>query len=322
FFLLDHDTSHDRSDFDTRHIADAPPGLVTLLPSLGTAIGELHAVACATTPITFVGESGTGKELVAEAIHKLSGRPGPYVPINCGGLARDLIESELFGHVKGAFSGATRNQPGFIEVADHGTLMLDEMPSATPVLQAALLRIIQQQKVTPVGGRAARSVDVRFIAATQRPLEDAVAMDGFRDDLRARLEGLVFHLPPLRERMPDLGVFVAHALREQGVRETDKPGFTLDAALALFTHAWPLNMRELAMAIERGRHLAGGKTIERRHLPKWAAADSDERLKREVMAELRVTRGNVAEAARRLKRNRTALHRWLKKFEIDPEDFR
>jgi transcriptional regulator of acetoin/glycerol metabolism len=127
---------------------------------------------------------------------------------------------------------------------------------------------------------------------------------------------------PLRERIPDLGIFVAHALREQGVAEGAGLTFTLDAALALFTHDWPRNMRELAMAIERARHLAMGGAIERRHLPEWAAVDSRTRLKQELLAELRLTKGNVTEAARRLRRQRTLLYKWLREFEIDPEEFR
>jgi DNA-binding NtrC family response regulator len=282
----------------------------------------IRSVAPHDAPVCITGESGCGKELVAQAIHQLSGRPGPYVAVNCGGLARDLVESELFGHVRGAFSGATADQVGYFAVASRGTLLLDEVPSAPPVLQAVLLRALQTRQVTPVGARVPRKIDTRIVAATQRGLEQAVTRDGFRADLQARLEGLIFHLPPLHERIPDIGIFVAHALREQGVTETDGVTLTLDAVLALFLYHWPLNMRELATAIETARLLAGGKEIDKRHLPKAVIADEDDRLKRTLLMDLRETHGDVKETAKRLGKNRTLIYKWIKRLGIDLDELR
>jgi len=184
--------------------------------SLSEDLRNLTALARTRTPVTLVGETGTGKELVASAIHALSSRRGPYKAVNCASAARSLIESEFFGYVRGAFSGADRNHPGHIEAASGGTLLLDEILTTPPELQAALLRFLQQGEVLAVCGRTPIPVDVRVIAAAQISLERAAADDHFRPDLKARLEGFVLNLLPLRERIPDMGIFVAHELRAQG----------------------------------------------------------------------------------------------------------
>jgi transcriptional regulator with GAF, ATPase, and Fis domain len=322
FFLLEHHDTDDDSDFDAEDVAGSPAGLLTLLPSHAAALSDLRAIARTRTAITLVGETGTGKEVISRAIHALSARRGPYVPINCGAIARTLVESELFGHVKGAFSGATGDRPGHIQEAHQGTLLLDEILAAPPDLQAALLRVIQEQQVLPVGARSARSVDVRFIAAAQRPLDDAVASHAFRADLQARLQGYVFKLPPLNERLVDMGILVAHTVRSQGIADGDALRLTVHATLRLLRYHWPRNIRELADALAAARHLAPGNTIDEGHLPEPVEPEDGHQLKGALIANLRRTKGNVAEAARRMGRNRTLIHKWLHRHEIDPAEFR
>jgi DNA-binding NtrC family response regulator len=273
--------------------------------------------------VTVVGETGTGKELLARAIHRLSRRRGPYLTINCGAMPRDLIQSELFGHMKGAFTGAP-GSPGYVRDADRGTLLLDEIVEAPSEVQRALLRVIQERVVTAVGATRAHPVDVRFVAAAQESLSDAVVSRGFRPDLRARLEAFVFELPPLRRRMEDVGIFVAHALLSGGVTEKENPRLSPEAAWRLFRYDWPLNIRELVLAVQRAWAGSSDGTLDEKALPepqlRSAAPRSD--LKEQLIAHLRSTGGNVAEVARRMGRARPLVHRWLKRFEIDPDSFR
>jgi transcriptional regulator with GAF, ATPase, and Fis domain len=335
FFLLEHHDTEDLSDLDAADVTSALPGMLTLSPGHAAELSNLAAIARTAAAVTLVGETGTGKELVARAVHRLSGRAGPYAAVNCAGLARTLIESELFGYVKGAFSGAAKDHPGHIQAADRGTLLFDEILAAPAELQAALLRTLQEREVTPVGARAPVPVDVRFVAAAQRPLADAVAKGGFRDDLRARLEGFVLDLPPLRHRLADIGIFVAHALRSSGAEvggatasEREDLHFTLPAALRLLRHRWPGNIRELAAAVDRARTLARDGAIDEEHLLLPAAPDPDggkagpDKLRQELVATLRATGGDVSATAQRLGRNRTLVHRWLRRLGIDAGDFR
>src|SRR5688572_568824 len=200
--------------------ADAAPDMtVTQLPapvpSLSTFVASLergfHSLArIARTPVAVVllGETGTGKEIVARALHELSGRPGHFIAVNCGALPEALIEAELFGHKRGAFSGAISDRPGLIRSADRGTLFLDEVGELPPESQVAFLRVLQEQEVVPVGDEKPIKVDSRLCAATHRDLDDLVATGKFRRDLYARLFGLVLELPPLRDRIEDLGILI------------------------------------------------------------------------------------------------------------------
>ena len=321
------------TDDGTDATADRPPalpGMATLLPTYAAQLDNLRSIAVTRAPIALIGETGVGKELLARAIHELSRRTGPYQAINCAAIARTLLESELFGYVKGAFSGATRNHPGHFEAARGGTLLLDEILAAPAEMQAALLRVLQEGQVTPVGARAPRTIDVRFVAASQRPLEDAVAHDRFRADLRARLEGFVLKIPPLRERTVDIGLFVAHTLRELGATPADTPGFTMQAAMRILRHRFPGNVRELATAVGRARTLARGGLIDEEHLlldgPGGARGDNSagdlEELRHTLVDNLRLTHGDVAETARRIGRNRTLVYRWLARFGIDVRRYR
>jgi pSer/pThr/pTyr-binding forkhead associated (FHA) protein len=324
FLMVEVEESEALPDIRGEDDVDGPPGFVTLVPSFEQQLARLRQEAPRNTAITLVGETGTGKEVMAKAIHAASGRRGPYIGINCGAIARSLIESELFGHVKGAFSGAATERLGHIREANHGTLLLDEIVAAPQEVQVALLRVIQEREVTPVGGRGGQSIDVRFVAAAQRPLADAVEEMGFRPDLQARLGAFTFQLPPLRERIQDVGILVAATLRRMGVTEKDNPRLSLQAATNLVRYDWPRNIRELAQAIDVAWGSAKNGEIGDADLPKPKPEEgaSRSRLKQQLVAQLRAARGNVAEVARKMGRTRPLIYNWLKRFDIDPESFR
>src|SRR5439155_8887584 len=181
-------------------------GLATVLPWLAREFERLQLVADSSVPVLLRGESGTGKEVLAAAIHKLSGRPGAFQAVNCGAIPPNLVESELFGHRRGAFSGAVTDHPGMVRGADRGTLLLDEVGDLTLAAQAALLRVLERHEVLPVGGNKAVRVDLRVVAATNRNLDELVAEGRFRADLLARLSGYVCVLPELRDRQEDFSL--------------------------------------------------------------------------------------------------------------------
>ncbi|HLL72338.1 MAG TPA: sigma-54 dependent transcriptional regulator [Pyrinomonadaceae bacterium] len=219
----------------------------------------VEKVAATTTNILVEGESGTGKELIARAIHHHSPRAErPFVAINCGALPETLLESELFGHTKGAFTGASANKPGLLRAAEGGTVFLDEIGEITPAMQVKLLRAVQEHEVLPVGATAPVSFDARIICATNRDLEKEVGAGRFREDLFYRLNVIEIHLPPLRERREDIPLLVRHFItrtaHEQG--QTEKP-IQPEAMSALINYRWPGNVRELQNAVERAFTLSG-----------------------------------------------------------------
>ena len=227
-------------------------------------------VARVETPILLTGESGSGKEHLARFIHSRSPRAeGPFIPINCGALPEPLLESELFGHVKGAFTGAVAEHPGLFEAAAGGMLLLDEIAETTPALQVKLLRVLQDHQVRRVGSVATRPVDVRVIAATNRNLEEMVAAKSFRKDLYYRLNVVRIEMPPLRERREDILDLALRFVRRDCERFHCGPcTFSRDVVERLLTHPWPGNVRELEHAIERSVVLAEGKPrIELTDLP-------------------------------------------------------
>jgi DNA-binding NtrC family response regulator len=244
----------------------APAGpLVTFVASLERQFAALARIADTAVSVVLLGETGTGKEIVARALHEMSRRPGPFVAVNCGALPESLLESELFGHKKGAFSGAVADRPGFVRSADTGTLFLDEIGELPPPSQVAFLRVLQEQEVIPVGDTRPVKVDSRLCAATHRDL-DAMVEDGqFRRDLYARIFGFVLELPPLRHRRADMGILLAALLRRipGGERVTLTPA----ALRAMLRHDWPLNVRELEKCLVAAIALAGDKPIELDHLP-------------------------------------------------------
>ena len=325
-------------DVDAAELDRAAPGLATLHPEHARALADLSRVARSDVPILLLGETGTGKEVLARAVHTVSARSGELVAINCAALPDTLVESQLFGHVRGAFSGAVRDEPGLVRASDGGTLFLDEIGDLPMRAQATLLRVLQEREVTPVGAARAIKVDLRVVGATNRPLDVMVARGGFRSDLYARLSGFVHLLPPLRERLEDAGVLVAELL---GSRAGDR-GLTLhpDAARAIFQHPWPLNVRELAQCLSLAIVLARAGTIEGAHLPPPLArvacapqgapsarvvdpsVEEDARLRVDLTRELASHAGNVTEVARALGKARTQVHRWLKRLDIDAGAFR
>jgi transcriptional regulator with GAF, ATPase, and Fis domain len=211
--------------------------------------------------VLLLGETGTGKELLARAIHRLSERKGPFVAVNCGALPMTLVEAQLFGHVRGAFSGAVADAPGLLRSSDGGTLLLDEVGDLPEPSQAALLRALQEREVMPVGGVRAIKTDLRVVAATHQPLEKLVAQGDFRKDFYARLAGYSFSLPPLRERREDIGLLVGAFARERPIR------LTAAAGRALLRYPWPLNVRELHQALDVAATLAEGELIDVMDLP-------------------------------------------------------
>ena len=221
--------------------------------------------------ILIVGESGTGKELIARAVHANSPRvSGPFVPVDCASLPEPLLESELFGHEKGAFTGAIKTKPGLIEMAHRGTLFLDEIGDIAPALQSKLLRAIQERQVRRVGATSLVDVDVRIVSATNRDLRDALARGQFREDLYYRINVIAIPLPPLRERAGDV-TLLAHAFLKKfgGDRIT---GFDDETLAALEAYAWPGNVRELQNVVERACALADADVVKRRDLPEYVVA--------------------------------------------------
>src|SRR3989441_1743302 len=226
-------------------------------------------VAVADSPVLVEGESGTGKELVAAAIHRLSSRvKGPFIPVNCSAIPPDLLESEFFGHVRGAFSGAVADALGLFRSANEGTIFLDEIAELPPTLQVKLLRVLQEMQVRPVGSTRAYPVDVRVIAATNRNLEQAMTDGSFRQDLYYRLNVVRVSLPPLRDRRDDIQALVSHFLRRFNRRfHRDVRGMAPDALAALSAYSFPGNVRELENLIERAFAMGSREQIALTDLP-------------------------------------------------------
>jgi DNA-binding NtrC family response regulator len=298
----------------------------TLSPSFAAELERLESIAPSRVPVLLRGESGTGKEVLAAAIHRLSRRSGPFQAVNCGAIPRDLVESELFGHRKGAFSGALDDAPGLIRAADHGTLLLDEIGDLPLPAQAALLRVVQEEEVHPVGAARAIKTDLRIVAATHRDLDEMVKQGTFRADLLARLAGYVCTLPPLRERREDFSLFVATLLAKLGAV---KATFTPEAARALLRHSWPLNVRELEKCLASAVALSGGRPIDLEHLPPTvrsapqpSAPPADQGQRDTLVARLREHRGNISAVARSMGKARTQVQRWLRRYHLDPTSFR
>lgn len=240
------------------------PGIVGSSPAMRAVFRLTRLVAPTRASVLLVGETGTGKELVARSLHRLSPRAdGPYVRVNCGALSESLLESELFGHVKGAFTGALDNKTGRFEAAHGGTIFLDEISSMSAKLQVKLLRVLQEREFERVGESRTIRVDTRVIAATNQFLEDEIDAGRFRDDLYYRLNVVPIHLPPLRERqedIPALARFFLERYCEENKRDT--PSLSNDSLETLMEYDWPGNVRELENYVERAVVLAGGGPIE------------------------------------------------------------
>ena len=249
--------------------AGAACGMVAKSEPMRRILELVGKVADYKTTVLLTGESGTGKELIAQAIHRSGSRAkGPLVTLNCAALPETLLESELFGHVKGAFTDAVRDKAGLISQADGGTLFLDEIGDMPASLQVKLLRVLQEEEVRPVGGTASHQVDVRVIAATAKELEREVASGRFREDLFYRLNVLPIHIPPLRQRPEDIPPLVAHFVAKYNLRlGLAVEGLSPAAMSACLAYDWPGNVRELENAIERAMVLTDSRTIGRDNLP-------------------------------------------------------
>jgi two-component system response regulator AtoC len=252
-----------------------PASLVGPSEPMQEVLRQVRKVAPQKSTVLLQGESGTGKELVARALHDLSPRAAlPFVAVNCGAIPSELLESELFGHVRGAFTDASRTKKGLVEEADGGTLFLDEVGELPLPMQVKLLRFIEDEEVRPLGDVRARKVDVRVVAATARDLRKAVAAGQFREDLLYRLDVVTVRLPPLRDRREDIPALAAHFLARHARLRPDLEGLALgeDAREALLAHRWPGNVRELEHALERAVVLADGPVVREQDLPEAVRA--------------------------------------------------
>lgn len=284
-------------------------------------------------PVLILGESGTGKELVARSIHFSGPRKDrPFAPVDCSALVPTLIESELFGYVKGAFTGALHGKQGLLEAAEGGTLFLDEIGDMPIDLQAKLLRALQEHEVKPVGSTERRQIDVRIMAATNRDLEAAIRNGTFRQDLFFRLNVVQVKLPPLRERKSDIPLLVTAFLEKFSAHQDTPRSMTEDAMRRLIAYDWPGNVRELENAIERAVALGSGPLVHVGDLPSnlhypmsERGLEKDELLpleeleRRAILRTLRETRGDKMAAARILGIGKTTLYRKLKQYHMEKE---
>jgi two-component system, NtrC family, response regulator AtoC len=298
-------------------------------PGMTRVKDVIATVADSDSPVLIEGESGTGKELVAAAIHRQSGRAkGPFVPVNCSAIPADLMESEFFGHVRGAFSGAVADTLGLFRSAHGGTLFLDEVAELSPTLQGKLLRVIQEKEIRPVGSTKTHAVSVRMIAATNKNLETVVQNGSFRQDLFYRLNVVRILVPPLRERKGDIPALITYFLRRFNERfRRDVKGIAPDAITALTAYDFPGNVRELENLLERAYALGARDEIERANLPELAARSDalvvtvDEPIptldqaERDLIARaLARFRNDKEQAARALGLTVRTLYRRIKKF--------
>jgi DNA-binding NtrC family response regulator len=326
-------TTESASDLDTAELEGELSAVRTLVPTVATRLHDLRRVARSSIAVLLCGETGTGKEVLARALHQLSQRPGPFVAVNCSTLTNGLAGSQLLGHVRGAFSGAVSDAIGFIRAAEGGTLLLDEVADLSTVAQGALLRVLQEREVIPVGRARPEAVDVRFVATTSRSLDVAVRRDRFRSDLFARFSGFVHQMTPLRNRREDLGLLTAVLLRKAGASDRDGLRMAPETGLELVRNAWPLNVRELEQVLVRSRLLSeeGVMTAELGFAavaeasmapPARPLSNADKELHAYVSEALIATKGNVSAAARTLGKGRVQMYRLIRRLSIDPKPFR
>ncbi|EOX2297554.1 two-component system response regulator GlrR [Salmonella enterica subsp. enterica serovar Schwarzengrund] len=308
--------------------------IVTRSPLMLRLLEQARMVAQSDVSVLINGQSGTGKEIFAQAIHNASPRNNkPFVAINCGALPEQLLESELFGHARGAFTGAVSNREGLFQAAEGGTLFLDEIGDMPAPLQVKLLRVLQERKVRPLGSNRDIDIDVRIISATHRDLPKAMARGEFREDLYYRLNVVSLKIPALAERTEDIPLLANHLLRQSAQRH--KPfvrAFSTDAMKRLMTASWPGNVRQLVNVIEQCVALTSSPVIsdalveqalegENTALPTFAEARNQFELNY-LRKLLQITKGNVTHAARMAGRNRTEFYKLLSRHELDANDFK
>lgn len=306
-------------------------GMIGSHPAMTKVYDAIEELARVNVPILIQGESGTGKEMVAKALHELSPRANkPFVPVNCGALPEGILESELFGHVRGAFTGAIRDKKGRFELADGGILFLDEIGEISPGLQVKLLRVLQENRFTPVGGERVRTVDVRVICATNRDLKEMIRNGEFREDLFYRIAVVPIRLPALKDRASDIPALIDHYLeqvsREMGASQVQVAGDALDL---LMKYNWPGNVRELRNAVQYGIIKTRTGSIEIEHLPPEIRASPDKfpgssrkpgrpsKLNiEEIRHAMEKAGGNKAKAARILGVSRTTLYKSISELNL------
>ncbi|MCX7256297.1 MAG: sigma 54-interacting transcriptional regulator [Polaromonas sp.] len=301
---------------------------------MAEALAEAQMVAHSDASVMLRGESGTGKEMLAQAIHQASARASkPFIAVNCGAIPEALLESELFGHVKGAFTDAVANHKGLFQAADGGTLLLDEIGDMPPALQVKLLRVLQERQVRPVGSSQSIPVDVRILSATHRDLDAAMASGDFRADLYYRLNVVTLTLPPLAERREDIPLLANHFLVTLAAKYGKRlSGFAPEALKALSTAAWPGNVRQLYNVVEQVCALSTTpliplalvqRALRSPSVPVLTLAEAKQRFERDYLVGLlKLTDGNVADAARLADRNRTEFYRLMQKHGLTPGHFK
>ncbi|MDJ0088935.1 two-component system response regulator GlrR [Pantoea allii] len=308
--------------------------IVTRSPQMLRLLEQAHMVAQSDVSVLINGQSGTGKEVLAQAIHAASPRAGqPFIAINCGALPEQLLESELFGHAKGAFTGAVSARDGLFKAAEGGTLFLDEIGDMPPALQVKLLRVLQERKVRPLGSNNDIDINVRIISATHRDLPKAMEKKEFREDLFYRLNVVNLKIPALHQRTEDIPLLANHLLRQAAERH--KPqirSFSVDAMKRLISASWPGNVRQLVNVIEQCVALSSSPVIsdalveqalsgENSALPTFVEARNQFELNY-LRKLLQMTKGNVTHAARLAGRNRTEFYKLLSRHELDASDFK
>ncbi len=313
---------------------DWATGIITRNQGMKEVLNQARMVAATDARVLISGESGTGKELLAQALHNASPRKSkPFVAINCSAMAENLLESELFGHEKGAFTGATRSHKGLFQSAEGGTLLLDEIGDMPMRLQVKLLRVLQENQVRPVGGNDALDVDVRVISATHRDLQDMLKKGGFREDLYYRLNVVNIKLPSLDDRREDIPLLVAHFLqviaREAG---QERKVYAPEAVEMLVTAEWPGNIRQLSNVVRQNVALSRSPVISAElvqqslgeHAGKLLSfTDARDEFTRNYLSQiLQITMGNVSQAARLAKRNRTDFYKLLSRHDLNPDQFK
>lgn len=310
--------------------------IVTRSGRMEELLGQARMAAATDVSILISGESGTGKELLARAIHRASSRSTkPFIAVNCGAIPETLLESELFGHEKGAFTGAAQAKSGLVQEANEGTLFLDEIGDMPPAAQVKLLRVLQEGTVRRIGSTRDQHVDIRVLSATHHDLRQQLETGDFREDLFYRLNVVNLRLPPLRERREDIPLLATHFLEKIIVndgKEESRKMFAPGALEALLDTAWHGNVRELRNFVERCAALTPGKLVSagqvRRLLDEQGSglpslADARDNFTRQYLTQmLRLTHGNVSRAARLADRNRTDFYKLLKRFDLDPAQFK
>ena len=322
-FVLEGPWAADRS-FAVRHES------MVAGPSMDSVLGVLSRAAGSDMSVLISGETGTGKELAARHLHRTSGRSGPFLPVNCGAITATLFESEMFGHRKGAFTGATRDNPGHFRQAHGGTLLLDEIGELPLPEQPKLLRVLQDRRVLPVGGGSTTPVDVRVVCATNRELGPMVEQGGFRLDLLARISELVVQLPTLEQRREDIPALVEHFLDKHAAPAQQVP---VEALEWLCCSGWPRNVRQLESAVRRALLLAGRRRLTLEHFRDPAGGPgevecgsrqaTDEPLPAQRLREaLTSAAGDVAQVAKQLDLSVSQVYRRAKKYGLRPAHFR